>query len=330
MQNATVTGGSGFIGSALVRGLLADPAVRQVRVVDNLLTGNAANLEEVRDRIELFDADVRDRKALERAFEGVDTVFHQAAIASVPRSIAEPELCHEINLDGVFSVLQAAAAQGVRRVLFAASSAAYGNAPGLPKREDMAPAPESPYAVQKVGGEYYLKTFFDNFGLETVALRYFNVFGPRQDPSSAYSGVLSIFARKILAREAPRIHGDGEQSRDFIYVDNIVDLNLLAARSPRTPGKVYNGGCGRRVTLNEVWATLQRIEGVQLPAVHTAPRQGDVRHSQADITAAREELGFEPRIGLEEGLRRTLDWYRGQAQPRDEAGALSGQAPRRN
>ena len=312
MKNACVTGGSGFIGSAIVRGLLADSQVEQVRVVDNLLTGKAEYLDEVRGRIEVVDADVRDGKALEQAFEGVDTVFHQAAIASVPRSIDEPELCHQINLDGVFEVLKAAAAQGVRRVLFAASSAAYGNAPGLPKREDMAPAPESPYAVQKLGGEYYLKTFHDNFGLETVALRYFNVFGPRQDPSSAYSGVLSIFIRKILERRAPEIHGDGEQSRDFIYVDNIVDLNLLAARSPAAPGKVYNGGCGRRVSLNEVWALLQKIEGVELPAVRVEGRKGDVRHSQADMTAARRDLGFEPKVDLEEGLRRTLAWCRGR------------------
>ena len=310
MRNVVVTGGAGFIGSSLVRGLLRISEVDRVIALDDLSTGKRENLDGVAGPVELIEGDVRDRATLARAFEGVDTVFHLAAVASVPKTIQEPDYGHEVNLEGTFRVLRAAVDQGVRRVVFAASAAAYGNAPGLPKREEMAPDPQSPYAVQKLAGEMYLRTFHESFGLETVSLRFFNVYGPRQDPSSPYSGVLSIFSDCLLARRSPTIFGTGEQSRDFTYVDDIVQALLLAAESPNAPGKVFNCGTGRRVSLNEVWETMQRIEGVDLPANYGPERAGDVQHSEADISRARAELGFEPKVLLEEGLRRTLAWIR--------------------
>ena len=311
MKSALVTGGAGFIGSALVRSLLAHEEVERIVVVDSLLTGNEANLSEVRDSIEFHLADTRDLEVMEDLFAGVDVVFHQAAIPSVPRSIAEPDLTHDVNVNGTFNVFRAAQKTGVRRVVYAASSAAYGDQPDLPKKESMLPNPRSPYAVQKLVGEYYARIFCQVHDLETVSLRYFNVSGPRQDPSSPYSGVLSLFCTALLERRQPTIFGDGEQSRDFTYVDDVVQLNLLAAGSPQAAaGRVYNGGTGSRRTLNEVWALLQKIEGVEITPTYGPPRAGDVKHSQADLTAARRDLGYEPRVSFEEGLRRTLQWYR--------------------
>ncbi len=310
MKSALVTGGAGFIGSALVRGLLSQEDVEWVVVVDNLLTGSEANLSDVRDSIEFHVADIRDLVPMEGLFQGVDVVFHQAAIPSVPRSIAEPDLTHDVNVNGTFSVFRAAQKTGVRRVVYAASSSTYGDQPDLPKKESMLPSPQSPYAVQKLVGEYYGRNFWQVHGLETVSLRYFNVFGPRQDPSSPYSGVLSLFCTAILERSQPIIFGDGEQSRDFTFVDDIVRLNLLAADSGHAPGNIYNGGTGSRQTLNDVWVLLQKIENVQITPTYGPPRAGDVKHSQADLTAARRDLGYEPRVSFEEGLRRTLEWYR--------------------
>ncbi len=310
MKNVLVTGGAGFIGSALVRGLLAEDGVERVVVVDNLLTGKQANLDDVREDIEFHELDIRDGGRLEQVFSGIDVVFHEAAIPSVPRSIAEPELSHDVNVNGAFSVLLAAHRRNVKRVVYAASSSAYGDTPVLPKTESMLPNPKSPYAVQKLLGEYYAKTFWDVFGLETVSLRYFNVFGPRQDPSSLYSGVLSVFCAAVLEGRAPTIFGDGEQSRDFTYVDNVVRLNILAARSAKVQGNVYNGGVGGRYTLNHTWLLLNQIEGTRIPANYGPPRQGDVRDSQADLTAARQDLSYEPVVDFEAGLKRTLEWYR--------------------
>jgi UDP-glucose 4-epimerase len=310
MKNVLVTGGSGFIGSTLVRGLLAEPGVGRVAVVDNYLTGKKENLAGLEDSIELHEVDIRDYRSLQPLFDGIDVVFHEAAIPSVPRSIQEPELTHDVNVNGTFNVFLAAQRQGVKRIVYAASSAAYGDSPESPKTEGMLPNPKSPYAVHKLVGEYYAKTFWEGHGLETVCLRYFNVFGPRQDPASPYSGVLSIFSTCLLENRSPTIFGDGEQSRDFIYVDNVVRLNILAAQSPNAPGKIYNGGTGQRRTLNETWEVMQRIAGVQIPAKHGPAREGDIRHSHADISAARRDLGFEPHVDFEEGLRRTLDWYR--------------------
>jgi nucleoside-diphosphate-sugar epimerase len=309
MTKYVVTGGAGFIGSAIVRGLLREGA-QKVVVIDNLLTGREENLEEVRDRVEFHRVDIRCHDEIAPILRGADTVFHEAAIPSVPRSIHEPLPSHECNIDGTFHVLRAAAAGGVRRLVYAASSSAYGDTEVLPKVETMLPRPKSPYALQKLVGEYYCNIFSSTFGLETVALRYFNVFGPRQDPSSQYSGVLSLFIRAILERTTPTIFGDGGQSRDFTYVEDVVALNLKAARAGGVSGRMYNGGNGGRITLNQAWELLQGFEGVRIPAKYGPPREGDVRDSQADTTSAVRELGHAPRYSFEEGLRLTLEWYR--------------------
>ena len=304
-----LTGGAGFIGSAIVRSLLANGA-RQVMVIDNLLTGNEANLEEVREAVEFHRTDICDYDELASLIRGASVVFHEAAIPSVPRSIDEPVLSHNVNIDGTFNVLRASQEGKVGRVVYAASSSAYGDTEVLPKVETMMPHPKSPYALQKLVGESYAQIFSEVYGLETISLRYFNVYGPRQDPSSAYSGVLSLFMKAILERCAPVIYGDGEQSRDFTYVEDVAALNLQAARAGNASGKVYNAGNGDRITLNQAWALLQKFEGVNIPAQYGPPRAGDVRHSQADTTAAVRDLGYAPRFSFEEGLRRTLEWYR--------------------
>jgi nucleoside-diphosphate-sugar epimerase len=304
-----VTGGAGFIGSNLVRGLLAD-GPHQIVVVDNLLTGSDRNLDEVSSQIDFQRIDLRDFEPTRAAFNGTDVVFHLAAIPSVPRSIEDPRPSHEANIDGTFNVYLAAKEAGVKRVVYAASSSAYGDTDVLPKVETMVPRPKSPYAVQKLLGEYYAGAFSSCFGLEAVALRFFNVYGPRQDPASAYSGILSIFMKCIITGQAPLIHGDGEQSRDFTYVEDVVGLLLKASRAPNVSGQVYNAGNGNRYTLNMVWDVLQKIAGVKIAARYGPPRAGDVRDSQADTAAAVRDLGHNPLYSLEDGLRKTLDWYR--------------------
>jgi nucleoside-diphosphate-sugar epimerase len=307
-----VTGGAGFIGSALVRGLLARGA-NCVNVVDNMSSGSEKNLEEVRGAVDLHKVDIRDYESLRSAMEGIETVFHEAAIPSVPRSIRDPIPSHDVNVNGTFNVLRAAKEAGVRRVVYAASSSAYGDTPVLPKVETMPANPKSPYAAQKLLGEYYMSIWASCFGLETISLRYFNVYGPRQDPSSPYSGVLSVFMTAILNRRAPTIYGDGEQSRDFTFVEDVVSLNVKAAEAPsQFCGQTYNGGNGGRVTLNQAWELLQRIEGVSIPAQYGPPREGDVRDSQADTVRAVGDLGHDPRFTFEEGLRATIEWYRGE------------------
>jgi UDP-glucose 4-epimerase len=308
MLKYVVTGGAGFIGSALVRKLLDTGG--NVTVIDNLLTGHERNLEEVRDRIDFRLVDIRDAAALAPAMRGADTVFHLAAIPSVPRSIDDPVPSHEVNINGTFNVLLAAKEAGVRRVIYAASSSAYGDSEILPKVETMAPRPKSPYAVQKMLGEYYASVFHSCYDLETVALRFFNVYGPRQDPSSTYSGVLSLFMKHVLARTPPTIFGDGEQSRDFTFVEDVAELCLKAANTPAAAGRMYNAGNGGRYTLNFIWELLQKLEGVTIPAKYGATRAGDVKHSLADTTAAVAELGHAPKFTLEHGIKRTLDWYR--------------------
>jgi nucleoside-diphosphate-sugar epimerase len=309
VTRCVVTGGAGFIGSALVRALLAR-GDNQVRVVDNLLTGRAANLEEVRSRLEWDRSDIRDAAAMLAALRGADVVFHLAAIPSVPRSIQDPVPSHEVNIDGAFNVFRACVDAKVRRVVYAASSSAYGDTDVLPKVETMLPRPKSPYAVQKLMGEHYASVFHSCFGLETVALRFFNVYGERQDPASPYSGVLSLFLKALIERTAPTIFGDGEQTRDFTYVEDVAALCLKAALAPNVAGKMYNAGNGNRYSLNYVWDLLQKIEGVVLPARFGPPREGDVRDSQADTRAAQRDLAHNPQYSLEEGLRRTLSWYR--------------------
>ncbi len=303
-----VTGGSGFIGSHITEALVKRGD--RVRVLDNLITGRRENLSMIADRIEFIEGDIRDYTTTLRAARGVSVIFHQAAVPSVPRSVAEPGLNHDINVNGTFNVLMAAREAGVPRVVYAASSSAYGETEVLPKQEDMSPSPLSPYAASKLFGEYYCQVFARVYNLETVSLRYFNVFGPRQDPSSPYSGVISKFITTLLQGETPVIYGDGEQSRDFTYIANVVDANLLAADSKDGIGQVINLGIGERVTLNHLLAELQKIIGTSLTPRYEEARAGDVRHSLADISRARELIGYSPLVGLVEGLNQTVAWYR--------------------
>ena len=308
MNRYIVTGGAGFIGSAIVRRLVAQG--RRVHVIDNLSTGKLDNLEEIADQITVHEFDIRDYNRIAPVIAGAHRVFHLAALPSVPKSILDPVPSHESNIDGTFNVFRAAAEGKVGRVIYAASSSAYGDTPVLPKVETMTPHPKSPYALQKLVGEYYANIFSQCFGLETVSLRFFNVFGPRQDPTSVYSGVLSIFLTCLIEGRSPTIFGDGEQSRDFTYVEDVVSLLLKAADAPDVSGKVFNAGNGGRYTLNETWRLLQKIGGADLPVQYGPPRAGDVRDSQADTAAAVRELGHAPQFTFEQGLRLTLDWYR--------------------
>jgi nucleoside-diphosphate-sugar epimerase len=279
-------------------------------VFDSLITGKRENLAHLAGKIEFIEGDIRDYDAIRRAMDGVRVTFHEAAIPSVPRSVAEPQLNHDANSNGTFNVLMAARDAGVKRVVYAASSSAYGETEELPKRETMPPSPLSPYAAAKLFGEYYCQVFTRVYGLETVSLRYFNVFGPRQDPSSPYSGVISKFVTALLKGETPVIFGDGEQSRDFTYVANVVDANLRAAEAPAASGEMMNMGIGDRITLNQLLAELQTIIGTSLTPRYEAPRAGDVRHSLADISRAERLLGYRPLVGLREGLEHTVAWYR--------------------
>ncbi|HEY7303875.1 MAG TPA: SDR family oxidoreductase [Bryobacteraceae bacterium] len=321
MKRYVVTGGAGFIGSALVRALLRQG--RRVHVIDDLSTGRLDNLEEIADQITVHEYDIRDYDRIAPVIAGAEHVFHLAALPSVPKSILNPVPSHEVNIDGTFNVFRAAVEGKAGRVVYAGSSSAYGDTEVLPKVETMTPSPKSPYAAQKLLGEYYATVFAECFGLETVSLRFFNVFGPRQDPTSVYSGVLSIFLTCLIERRSPTINGDGEQSRDFTYVEDVVALLLKASEAPGVTGKVFNAGNGNRYTLNETWGLLQKLEGIDLPARCGPARPGDVRHSQADVTAAVRELGHAPRFTFEQGLQLTLDWYRADLARR-QAGARSG------
>lgn len=306
---ALVTGGAGFIGSHIAAALMANGA--RVRVLDDLSTGHRENLEEIGGDLDFIEGSVADEALLNKVLDGVEVVFHEAAIPSVPRSVEEPRQTHVASVDGTFSLLVAARDKGVRRVVYAASSSAYGDQPTLPKVEHMLPDPLSPYAVAKLVGEYYCQVFTRVYGLETVSLRYFNVFGPRQDPGSQYSGVVSRFISSLLSGERPVIYGDGEQSRDFTYIDNVVAANLSAATSNGASGKVINVANGERITLNELLAELKDLTGKHdVTAEYKEPRVGDVRHSLADNTLAQEFLGYESKVGLREGLQRTIDWWK--------------------
>ncbi len=305
MSRVLVTGAAGFIGSHLVHAFLQDGA--QVRGLDNLSSGRVENLDGIRDRIDFRTADVQDQDALRSACEGVDYVFHEAAIPSVPKSVHDPIGTDGPNLGGTLKLLEAARQAGVKRFIFAASSAIYGNNPTLPKREDMLPEPVSPYAVQKMASELYMSSYAQVFGLETVALRYFNIFGPRQDPSSQYSGVLARFISLMSSNETPTIFGDGETSRDFTYIDNVVQANKLAAKAGSTvSGRVYNVATGVRVTLNQAYAVIRDISGYTGDVKYMPEREGDVRHSVADISRAQTELGYRVVATFEEGLRKML------------------------
>jgi UDP-N-acetylglucosamine/UDP-N-acetyl-alpha-D-glucosaminouronate 4-epimerase len=308
MQRVLVTGGAGFIGSHLAERLLANGA--SVRVLDNFSTGHQRNLEfAAPGRIEVVTGDLRDPEAVRRAVAGVEVVFHEAALASVERSIADPALVNDVNVGGTLNLLTAAREAKVRRVVFAGSSSVYGNAADLPKHEEQRPVPISPYGVSKLAAEEYLRVFHHVYGLETVTLRYFNVFGPRQTADSEYAAVIPIFLARIFRGEQPFIYGDGEQSRDFTYIDDVVDANLRAAEAPLAPGQTINIACGRRHSVADLCQQLIAFAGADLEPIHKAPRAGDVRHSQADIARARTLLGYAPRVEFETGLRRTFDWF---------------------
>jgi nucleoside-diphosphate-sugar epimerase len=301
-----VTGGAGFIGSSLVRAL--SDRGDQVRVVDNFSTGKRENLAGI-PQVEIFDGDIRDADLLARAVEGVTVIFHEAAIPSVPRSIAEPLATNDVNVAGTLNVLMAARAAGVRRVVYAGSSSAYGDTPTLPKVETMSPAPLSPYGVSKLAGEYYCRSFHSVFGMETVCLRYFNVFGPHQDPLSQYAAVIPRFVTAALHGQSARIYGDGNQSRDFCFIDNVVRANLLAAEAPGASGQVFNIACGVASSLNDVLGLLDQAVGRKVQRLYEEARAGDVMHSLADISAARAVLKYEPAVDFAEGLRRTVEWF---------------------
>jgi nucleoside-diphosphate-sugar epimerase len=311
-----VSGGAGFIGSHLAEELVRRG--ERVRVVDNLSTGKTANLAHL-PSVELLQGDLAEIEVARAACAGVDYVLHQAAIPSVPRSVADPLSSNRANIDATLNVLVAARDAGVTRLVYAGSSSAYGDTPTLPKHEDMPTQPLSPYALQKLVGEQYLRLFTSLYGLETVTIRYFNVFGPRQDPSSPYSGVISLFASALLDGRRPTICGDGEQTRDFTYVANVVDGVLRACEAPDAAGEVINVATGRRISLNELLRTLARLAGRQAAPSYREARAGDVRDSQADISKAQRLLGYSPAVGLEDGLRQTLDWYRTETTnaPRD-------------
>ena len=302
-----VTGGAGFIGSHLTETLLARG--ERVRVVDSLITGHKRN---VQPGAEFVQGDLADLDFARRGIEGADYVLHQAAIPSVPKSVQDPVSSNRANIDGTLNVLVAARDAKVKRLVYAASSSAYGNAAALPKREDMGTNPLSPYALQKLVGEQYLQLFTSLYGLETVSIRYFNVFGPRQDPSSPYSGVISLFITHLLAGKAPKIYGDGGQTRDFTYVANVVDGVLRACTADGASGQVINVATGGRISLNELFTTLRTIIGGTMEPEYLPERAGDVRDSQADIGKAQQILGYAPVVTFEEGLRRTVDWYRTQ------------------
>lgn len=307
-----VTGCAGFIGSSLVEALVKRGET--VRGLDNFETGKPENLTGFRDRMEFIECDLRDADAMMAVCRDVDFVFHTAAVASVPRSVEDPRTSHTANIDGTFNLLEGARAAGVKRIVYSASSAAYGDQPGFPRRETMVPAPISPYAVQKLVGESYMASYWQVYGLQTVSLRYFNIFGPRQDPGSPYSGVMARFALQMLRGERPTIFGDGEQGRDFTYIENVVSANFLAmdAAVEKVAGGVFNIACAERHTLNETYRVLADLLEFNEPPIYGPVRAGDVRDSLADISAARAAFGYEPHVGFEEGMRRTVAWYREQ------------------
>jgi len=307
MAKYLVTGGAGFIGSHLCEELARRG--HTVRVADSLITGKRSNLDHV-PNVEFLEGDLADEAFAARAVNGMQYVLHQAAIPSVPRSVKDPITSNRANVDATLNVLVASRDAGVKRLVFAGSSSAYGNTPTLPKHEDMPSNPLSPYALQKVVGEQYLQMFTRLYGFETVSTRYFNVFGPRQDPSSPYSGVISVFATALLENRSPTIYGDGEQTRDFTYVANVVDGVLRACEAPTASGEVINVATGGRISLNDLFRAMRDIIGGDVEPTHAEPRAGDVRDSQADIAKAQRILGYEPIVGFEEGLRRTVEWYR--------------------
>jgi nucleoside-diphosphate-sugar epimerase len=308
MEKFLVTGGAGFIGSNICRKLVSQGCF--VRVVDNLLTGKKSNLASILDKIDFLEADMGDPKVVRSAMKDIDIVLHQGALPSVPRSVDDPAATHRHCVDATFTLLLAARDARIKRFVYASSSSAYGDTPTLPKVETMLPSPLSPYAVAKLVGEYYCSVFSGVFGLQTISLRYFNVFGPHQDPTSQYAAAIPAFVTAILKDKPPTIYGDGSQSRDFTYVDNVVEANLLAARAKQTAGEVINIACGQAVTVNEIIDMINEILGKKVKPIYTASRPGDVKHSLADITLAKKLISFKPKISFRQGLEKSIDWYR--------------------
>ena len=307
MERFLVTGGAGFIGSNICKKLVSQNCF--VRVVDNLLTGRKSNLDGIIDKIEYIEADMGDKQVASAAMKDIDVVFHEGALPSVPRSVDDPAASHQHCVDATFTLLLAARDAGIKRFVYAASSSAYGDTPTLPKVETMRPAPLSPYAVGKLVGEYYCSVFSNVYGLETIALRYFNVFGPQQDPKSQYAAAIPAFVTSILKDQPPTIYGDGEQSRDFTYIDNVVEANLLAARAPKTNGEVINIACGQVITVNQIIEMINKSLGKNVKPNYVAERPGDIKHSLADITAATKLINFKPVISFEDGLQKAIEWY---------------------
>jgi UDP-glucose 4-epimerase len=310
-RNYLVTGGAGFIGSHLVERLVGDG--HGVRVLDDFSAGKEENLAPLIDKIELVRGDIRDPEVVREAMKDMEIVFHEAAMGSVPRSVADPLTTHQVNITGTLNVLLAARDAGARRVVFASSSSVYGETPELPKHEEMAPQPLSPYALSKLTGEHYISVFKQVYGFEAVALRYFNIFGPRQDPDSHYAAVMPKFAMALLNGQRPVIFGDGLQSRDFTYIENVVEANLLASEAQGVAGRAFNVACGGRYTLLELLNQMKEFLGSDIEPVYESPRAGDVRDSQASIEAAQQGFGYQVTVGFEEGLRRTVEWYRSVA-----------------
>ena len=312
MARILVTGCAGFIGSWITQTLVERGSI--VCGLDNFETGKRENIAHLAGNFQFIECDLRDAEATARACHGVDFILHQAALPSVPRSVKDPRSSHTANLDGTFNLLEGARAAGVQRIVYAASSSAYGNQPGFPRVETMVPMPIAPYPVQKLAGELYMKSYWQVYGMETVCLRYFNIFGPRQVPDSPYSGVMAKFTLQMMQGERPTIFGDGEQGRDFTYVENAVSANLLVLQAPaeKVAGRTFNVACGERHTLNETFHVLADLLEFKEEPIYAPPRTGDISNSLADITAAREAFGYDPKIGFEEGLRRTVAWYREQ------------------
>jgi UDP-glucose 4-epimerase len=308
MEKFLVTGGAGFIGSNICRRLVAEGCF--VRVVDNLLTGKKSNLADLMGKIEFVEGDMGDEKVARQVCKGVDVVLHEGALPSVPRSVDEPELTHRHCIDATFTLLMAARDARIKRFVYAASSSAYGDTPKLPKVETMRTDPLSPYAVGKLVGEYYCSVFAKVFGLETISLRYFNVFGPYQDPTSQYAAAIPAFVTSILKDTPPTIYGDGEQTRDFTYIDNVVEANLCAARAKKTNGEVVNIACAEKITVNQIIAQINQILGKNVKPNYVPARAGDIKHSLADITAAKKLIGFKPVILFRDGLEKAIVWYR--------------------
>lgn len=310
-----ITGGAGFIGSNIVARLVKEEG-NKVRILDNFSTGKIENIANFLDRIEIIEGDITELNTVKKALVGVDYCFHQAALPSVERSIKDPLTSNEVNIKGTLNILISSKELGVKRVIYASSSSVYGDTPVLPKREDMSPSPLSPYAVTKLTGEEYCHLFYTIYNLPTISLRYFNVFGPNQDPTSTYAAVIPKFITALLGEKEPTIYGDGGQSRDFTFVDNVVEANILATKATSGLGETFNIACGQRVTINELAKNLTKILNLAIKPVHLDPRAGDVRHSLADISKAQSCLGYEPKINFEEGLRLTVEWYKNRSGKR--------------